>query len=153
MPNHRKVSKLSLAFRDLTKLAPSMSERNGTMASLAEVIQQVYKVRDSLEAKEPVTAWKHTLPIQQFGIDTALQFGLKSENGGYSKEECKELKKAVKGCSASLKKLTAKNSVQKIGDGKLLDKLKKILDLVITLLPIFLEEPNGQAKKAKKASS
>lgn len=124
---------------------PRTSDHDASGLSLVDVIGHANEVKMALEDRKPLTAWKHTLPIQEFLIDTGMQFGIQSEEGeGFDKKEVKELEKVLKQCVTLANKIKRNKTkegeveVQKFGDGVLLGKL---LDLLKLLLPILLTEP------------
>lgn len=122
------------------------ADDNSAKKSLTEVIEAANEVKMALEDRKPLTAWKHTLTIQEFFIDTGMQFGIQSDDEDtpqFDKKEVKELESILKKCKtlAEGTKLKSKKNeteveVQKFGDGVLLGKL---LDLLTKLLPIFIK--------------
>lgn len=105
------------------------------MSNLLDVLTAVKTIRTEIQASHLVGALRQTPVIIEFVCDVAESVGFK---GTAEDATCKEeLKTEIAGCIADCEAChaaVASDPTSKIGDGKILELLGKVLTLLLPLL-------------------
>lgn len=103
------------------------------MASLSDVLSAAIGVKDAVVAGHFADAWEKSLTLQQFAIEAARAAGFQAAPGDPPRADVHSALCECEAACAAANPPVGADEVGKLGDGKILELLKVILPLILSL--------------------